>query len=53
MRASLPIANVNPKDYQGIYFTGGHGVLWDFPNNADFEAATRQIYQQGGDVMSV
>ena len=53
LRASLPIAKVNPKDYQGIYFTGGHGVLWDFPNNADFEAATRQIYQQGGYVMSV
>lgn len=53
LRASLPIAKVNPKDYRGIYFTGGHGVLWDFPNNADFEAATRQIYQQGGYVMSV
>lgn len=53
MRASLPIAKVNPKDYRGIYFTGGHGVLWDFPNNADFEAATRQIYQQDGYVMSV
>ena len=25
LRASLPIANVNPKDYQGIYFTGGYG----------------------------
>lgn len=36
-----------------LRLAGVVGMRWDFPNNADFEAATRQIYQQGGYVMSV
>lgn len=23
------------EDYDVIYYTGGHGVMWDFLNNAD------------------
>ena len=26
---------INWKDYDIIYYTGGHGVMWDFLNNAD------------------
>lgn len=28
---SLKPSEVNPEDYFAIYYTGGHGVLWDFP----------------------
>ena len=27
---SLNPSDINPKDYFAIYFTGGHGVLWEF-----------------------
>ena len=31
---SLKPSEINPNDYDGIYYTGGHGVMLDFPNNA-------------------
>lgn len=50
---SLAIEAVNPNDYIAIYFTGGHGVLWDFPDNIHFNQVANDIYQNGGYVMSI
>ena len=33
LRNTLSPANVKSEDYIAIYFTGGHGVMWDFPEN--------------------
>lgn len=41
------------NDYQVIYFTGGHGVMWDFPDNHELQALTTKIYQKGGIVSAV
>ena len=51
--ATLKPADVNPDDYTVIYFVGGHGVLWDFPDNAELQALSRKIYEKGGIVSSV
>ena len=51
--ATLKPSDVNPDDYAAIYFVGGHGVLWDFPDNADFQQLSRKIYENGGIVSSV
>ncbi|WP_253197056.1 type 1 glutamine amidotransferase domain-containing protein [Burkholderia cenocepacia] len=48
LKATLPAAAVDPADYKAIYFTGGHGTLWDFPDNAALKAVSEQIYRQGG-----
>ena len=50
---SLKPSEVHPEDYQAIYYTGGHGVMWDFPTNPELQDITRKIYQQGGFVTSV
>lgn len=50
---SLKPSEVNADDYCGIYYTGGHGVMWDFPNNSALEKISLQIYQNNGYVMSV
>lgn len=50
---SLKPSQINPQDYQVIYYTGGHGVMWDFPNNAELQEITQKIYQQNGFVTSV
>lgn len=44
---------VNPDEYVAIYFTGGHGVIWDFPENEALQALSRKIYENGGYVSSV
>lgn len=50
---TLKPSQVNPDDYVAIYFTGGHGVIWDFPENQELQAITRKIYENGGFVSSV
>ncbi|WP_125709914.1 type 1 glutamine amidotransferase domain-containing protein [Companilactobacillus zhongbaensis] len=50
---SLEPKQINPKDYSAIYYTGGHGVMWDFPNSKELQTITNQIYDQGGYVSSV
>ncbi|MFI8610976.1 type 1 glutamine amidotransferase domain-containing protein [Pseudomonas sp. NPDC077649] len=44
---------VKAEDYAAIYYAGGHGVLWDFPDNAALQALARDIYEAGGVVSSV
>jgi len=51
--ATLKPSQVNPADYVAIYFVGGHGVLWDFPENREFQELSRKIYEAGGYVASV
>lgn len=29
---TLPLDEVKPEDYDGLYLPGGHGTMWDFPD---------------------
>lgn len=44
---------IDPSDLDAIYFTGGHAVMYDFPDSAGLQGITRQIWEQGGIVSSV
>lgn len=44
---------IDPADYDAIYFTGGHAVMWDFPDDETLQAITRAIWEHGGIVSSV
>lgn len=33
MNTSLSLREVNPSEYDLVYFPGGHGPMWDFVNN--------------------
>lgn len=44
---------VDAKEYDAIYFTGGHAVMWDFPEDEGLQELTREIYEKGGIVSSV
>ena len=50
---SLKLDDVNPGNYQIIYFTGGHGTMWDFPRNPAVQRITQYIYENGGMVAAV
>lgn len=45
--------DVNPADYAAIYFAGGHGTVWDFPENERLQEIGAHIYRSGGIVSSV
>lgn len=44
---------IDPSDLDAIYFTGGHAVMYDFPDSEGLQSITRQIWEQGGIVSSV
>jgi len=45
--------DVNPSEYIAIYYTGGHGVMWDFPDNEALQKIALSIYQNQGYLLSV
>jgi putative intracellular protease/amidase len=48
-----PLGEVNPADYSAIFFAGGHGTMWDFPESPDIQRITRTIYENNGAVGAV
>lgn len=46
-------SEVNPADFSAIFYAGGHGAMWDFPNNAELARAAATIYENGGVVAAV
>ncbi|ALO15214.1 Molecular chaperone Hsp31 and glyoxalase 3 [Salinivirga cyanobacteriivorans] len=50
---AIPANEVNPSDYRAIYYAGGHGTMWDFPQNSALQTASKKIYENGGIVSAV
>ncbi|MFC0672992.1 type 1 glutamine amidotransferase domain-containing protein [Brachybacterium hainanense] len=44
---------VDPSRHDAIFFTGGHAVMYDFPDSAGLQRLTREIWENGGVVSSV
>lgn len=53
LKTTLAPDAINPTQYKAIYYTGGHGTMWDFPNNKTLQNISEQIYRQGGVVSAV
>lgn len=53
LKNTLRPEEVNPSEYFAIYYTGGHGVMWDFPDNQPLQDVAYEIYRQGGYLASV
>ncbi|UVL59427.1 type 1 glutamine amidotransferase domain-containing protein [Pseudomonas sp. B21-012] len=50
---TLSPGEVKAQDYSAIYYAGGHGVIWDFPDNSGLQDLARRIFEAGGVVASV
>ena len=46
-------SEVNPDDYVAIHYAGGHGTMWDFPDNERLADIAATIYDRGGAVSAV
>ncbi|MEL7120058.1 MAG: nuclear transport factor 2 family protein [Bacteroidota bacterium] len=44
---------IDPSRYAAIYYVGGHGTMWDLPNNDDINSITKTIYENEGVVAAV
>jgi putative intracellular protease/amidase len=43
---TLAIAEVNPSDYEAVYFVGGKGAMFDFPDNISIQTLVRELYEK-------
>lgn len=48
LAASLRVADVDASRYAAVYFVGGKGTMFDFPDNPGIQRLVRQVYQSGG-----
>lgn len=46
-------SEVNPDDYAAIHYAGGHGTMWDFPDDKRLAEIAARIYETGGIVSAV
>lgn len=53
LRNTLPIERVCASDYCCVYFPGGHGAMWDFPDNAHIQRIASDIYDRGGVISAI
>ncbi|MBK1668682.1 hypothetical protein CKO28_11650 [Rhodovibrio sodomensis] len=35
LRETVPVGELDPAGYAAIFLAGGHGTMWDFPDNAE------------------
>ncbi|MGO4339890.1 type 1 glutamine amidotransferase domain-containing protein [Labrys sp. KB_33_2] len=53
LKNTMAAADADPRGYAAIYFTGGHGTMWDFRGNNALKNLGERIYRQGGVVSAV
>lgn len=50
---TLTPKQVKASNYVAIHYAGGHGTMWDFPNNEELAKIANKIYEKGGVVSAV
>lgn len=45
--------DLDASAYKAVFFAGGHGAMWDFPDNSALQQLTRTIYDSGRVVSAV
>lgn len=48
-----PLSSVDWRDFDILYFAGGHGAMWDFSGNGELHTLTRKMYEDGKIVSAV
>jgi putative intracellular protease/amidase len=53
LEGSLALPALDPGRYAAIYLAGGHGAMWDFPDDAQLASIAGNIHRRGGVVSAV
>lgn len=46
-------SQIHADDYNAVFYAGGHGAMWDLPDNAALAAIAAAVYERGGVVGAV
>jgi putative intracellular protease/amidase len=52
-QGTLPLEQINPADYDVFFVVGGHGTVWDLPNNPELQRILPTAYAQGKVIAAV
>jgi putative intracellular protease/amidase len=52
-RTTAAIGDVDMASYDAVFFSGGHGTMWDFPDDPGVQDLIRTVYENGGVVAAV
>jgi len=50
---SIPLSDINPDEYEAVYFVGGKGTMFDFPDNPYIQKIAQTLYQNNKVVSAV
>jgi putative intracellular protease/amidase len=53
LAATRPASQVRSEDYSAIFYVGGHGAMFDFPESPDLARIALEIYEREGVVSAV
>lgn len=53
LSCTLKLPEIDERLYAGIYMTGGHGVMFDFPQSRELAEMTARFYESGRIVSAV
>lgn len=53
IKNTLPLETVDPLLYRVVYLVGGHGAMWDFPDNKDLQRVVAAIYLNYGTITAI
>lgn len=53
LSATKKLSDLDPADYSAVFFSGGHGTMWDFPDDAAVQKFAREVYEAGSPVGAV
>ncbi len=53
VKNSIPVGAINSSDYEAVFFAGGKGAVFDFPQNKDIQRIIRDRYENGKVVAAV
>ena len=53
LKGTKSTADVNWEDYDVVYYAGGHGVMWDFPEDNYIQEINKNMYENGKVIAAV
>jgi len=53
LKTTVPLAQVKSAEFDAVFFVGGFGVMWDFPDDEHVQRVSKEVYEQGGIVSAV
>jgi len=53
LAATKKLSEADPARFSAVFFSGGHGTMWDFPDDPAVQKVARDLYEAGSPVGAV